>query len=256
MPLESLQERLAPLQKQLIDHSVYTQISSLEDLRVFTESHVFAVWDFMSLLKALQHELTCVEVPWIPKGSGSTAYLINEIVTGEESDVDQNGERMSHYELYLKAMRELSADTSRIEAFIRKLQAGASVEQALEELVIAEGVKDFVRFTFSVIKRNRPHEIASAFTFGREDLIPGMFIELVRNLNKRFPGQLDTFRYYLERHIEVDGDEHGHLATAMVQELCGNDEIKWAEATQVAEQALQQRIQLWTTIRANVVGVA
>lgn len=247
-----LNERLDPLRQQLIEHSVYHRIHSIEALRVFTQSHAFAVWDFMSLLKALQRQLTCVQVPWLPTASGNTAYLINEIVTGEESDVDQHGVRMSHYELYLRAMQELQADTTVVETFVADLRQGKSVTEALENTAIPEGARQFVAFTFSVIDRNRPHEIAAAFTYGREDLIPDLFIELVRNLNERFPGQLDTFRYYLERHIEVDGGHHGHLAEAMVQELCGNDETKWQEAIATAEESIRQRIDLWNSITSRL----
>ncbi len=247
-PLEVLEARLNPLRQELIDHSVYNHINSLEALKLFTQSHVFAVWDFMSLLKALQGQLTCVQVPWVPAASGSTAYLINEIVTGEESDVDQHGVRMSHYELYLRAMKELQADTSVIEQFVQEVRNGKPVSQALEQSAIPAGARAFVSYTFSVIERNRPHEIAAAFTYGREDLIPELFIELIRNLNERFPNQLDTFRYYLERHIEVDGGHHGHLAEEMVRELCGNDNQKWEEMISVAEESIRQRIYLWNSV--------
>ncbi|NBP59428.1 DUF3050 domain-containing protein, partial [bacterium] len=72
----------------ILKHSLYGSLNGLDDLRAFSQVHVFAVWDFMSLLKSLQRQLTGIDIPWTPVGSASTRYLINEIVTGEESDVD------------------------------------------------------------------------------------------------------------------------------------------------------------------------
>lgn len=211
------------------------------------QHHVFAVWDFMSLLKALQRELTCVDVPWVPRGSANTRYLINEIVTGEESDVDADGNRMSHFELYLAAMKQAGADTGHIHALLAELANGTAVHEALKRCNAAEAISNFVNTTFDVIATGKPHVMAAVFTFGREDLIPGMFLSFVAELNKQ--GQkADIFQYYLERHIEVDGDHHAHLAYEMTTELCGDDDAKWAEARTAVEQALQARVVLWDAI--------
>ena len=89
--ITQLQEKINSARAKLLAHPVYAQINDLNGLKKFTEFHVYAVWDFMSLLKSLQIGLTCVTLPWIPVGSANTRFLINEIVTGEESDVDENG---------------------------------------------------------------------------------------------------------------------------------------------------------------------
>ena len=78
--LERLQQSLRPLRAQLFEHEVYRSIRTQDDLRTFLEVHVFAVWDFMSLLKALQGRLTCVTIPWFPQGDRNARRLINEIV--------------------------------------------------------------------------------------------------------------------------------------------------------------------------------
>lgn len=246
--IQRLQEKIDPIRQEIVQHPLYESLSDLGDLRTFSEVHVFAVWDFMSLLKSLQRKLTCVDTPWVPVGSANTRYLINEIVTGEESDVDPYGNRISHFELYLRAMKELGANTGPIESLITRCQSGYSVEEALNQLDLPEGVRDFCAFTFSLIDQAPVHVQAAVFTFGREDLIPDMFHELVTRLAEEHPEKTKTFRYYLERHIEVDGDHHGQLAIEMVQELCGNDPQKWEEATRASEQALRARKGLWDAV--------
>ncbi|MBV7528706.1 DUF3050 domain-containing protein [Chitinophaga sp. sic0106] len=248
MSITKIQETIAPARAQVVAHPLYAQLQSLDDVRTFMQYHVFAVWDFMSLLKGLQQQLTCVDVPWVPKGSAATRYLINEIVTGEESDVDMDGNRCSHFELYEKAMQQAGADTSGIQSLINGALAGNNIKDSIAAAELPEGVKGFLRFTFEVIASGKAHIMAAVFTFGREDLIPDMFYALVKELDKKFPGKLTTFIYYLERHIEVDGDHHSQLAMQMVQELCGNDEQKWNEAAQYAQQSLVWRHQLWSAI--------
>lgn len=259
--LTKLVDSLAPVREKLIHHPVYSAVHDLDGLREFAKYHAFAVWDFMSLLKALQAKLTCVSVPWVPVGSGQVRYLINEIVAGEESDEAPalNGgapRRMSHYELYLEAMAQMEADTAPIQKLLADIQSGKTVQEALALQALPDGVRDFVLFTFAIIATGKPHIIAAAFTFGREDLIPSMFIEIVRQLDETHQAMLGTFRFYLERHIELDGDHHSHLAMQMVEELCGDDETKWQEAAEWTIKALEKRITLWDAVVERVsVGV-
>jgi hypothetical protein len=250
--LEQLENEIASYRQQLVDHPVYAEIRDLDGLRAFMESHVYAVWDFMSLLKALQINLTSVSLPWMPIGNPATRYLINEIVTGEESDVDEQGNRTSHFELYLKAMEQAGADMLPIQTLINELLLGTSIQQALQLEIIPEAARKFMQFTFDIIASGKPHLMASVFTFGREDLIPDMFISLIKELKKQFPDKVDIFQYYIERHIEVDGGHHGELALQMTKELCGNDATKWEEATEAVKQGLSARIQLWDAIRMEM----
>lgn len=248
MNIEKIQETISVNRGKVISHPLYASLETLDDIRLFMEYHVYAVWDFMSLLKGLQQQLTCVQVPWVPVGNAATRYLINEIVTGEESDTDMDGQRCSHFELYERAMEQAGADTSHIKALIAAVAAGTPVHTILETSSLPEAVKGFLGFTFDVIATGKAHVMAAVFTFGREDLIPDMFHELVKDLDRKFPGKLGTFIYYLERHIEVDGDHHSQLAMQMVQELCGNDPKKWEEAAEYAAQSLFWRAQLWSGI--------
>jgi hypothetical protein len=251
---EALLQTIAPLQTRVAEHPLYRSIRSLEALQLFMQSHIYAVWDFMSLLKSLQRSLTCVEVPWRPSAHALSRRLINEIVLGEESDTYQ-GQALSHFELYLGAMESCGADTRPVQATLAALSGGATLESALAPAP-AEAAA-FVRSTFSVLNTGTApaagavHRVAAAFTFGREDLIPEMFSTFVRELDSRLPGRIAPFRYYLERHIEMDGDQHGPMSMQMIRQLCSTPQ-HWAEAGDSARAALQARLALWDGIHARI----
>jgi hypothetical protein len=227
---------------------VYAQINDIEGLKKFTEFHVFAVWDFMSLLKSLQIGLTCVSLPWIPIGSANTRYLINEIVTGEESDVDELGNRISHFELYLQAMEQMGANTNAIKEMVTLLTSGQSIDKTIQDSNLSSKVKQFLNFTFDIAQNAPLHVKAAVFTFGREDLIPDMFTQILNEIYSTHPEKVSVFKYYIERHIEVDGGHHSQLALEMVAELCGNNQSKWEEATAASIKSLEVRAGLWDAI--------
>lgn len=246
--IEHLKSELASTRESLLAHPVYSSITDINGLKHFTQYHVFAVWDFMSLLKSLQIHLTCVQLPWMPKGIANTRYLINEIVAGEESDVDEAGNRISHFELYLKAMEQMDASTHLLNELFTQIQSGKPIQQAIADANIPTEVKTFLQFTFDIVENHPIHVQAAVFTFGREDLIPDMFMKILDKIYADHPEKVSIFKYYIERHIEVDGGHHSQLATEMVETLCGDDEQKWAEATQASIQSLAIRARLWDGI--------
>ncbi|TVR37307.1 MAG: DUF3050 domain-containing protein [Cryomorphaceae bacterium] len=252
--IEKIQKKIEPLRQEIVNHQVYSAITDIEDLKIFMQYHVYAVWDFMSLLKALQNSLTCTSVPWFPKGSADTRQLINEIVVGEESDLDLNGDRKSHFEMYLDAMQQCGADTSPIEQFIAELKKSGDFGAAHAVSGTPEEARDFVDFTFKVIGSNKDHLQSAVFTFGREDLIPGMFLSIINDMHEKLPNNISMFKYYLERHIEVDGDHHSHLALQMTANLCGTDDQLWYQAEQAAVDALTRRINLWNGAHRQIVN--
>ena len=243
--IERLRAAIEPLRLEIINHEVYSFIKDKDDLKVFMKYHVYAVWDFMSLLKSLQNNLTCTTVPWFPIGKADTRYLINEIVLGEESDIDANGQRKSHFEIYIEAMQECGADIAPIEKFHQELKLSGDFNSAFRNADIPLEAKEFINFTFQMIHQNKVHLLSAIFTFGREDLIPGMFVSIIQEIHKNFPNEFSIFKYYIERHIEVDGDHHKHLAIQMTANLCGDNDQLWREAELATIQSLQKRKILW-----------
>jgi hypothetical protein len=250
-PIEDLKLSIQPTRAALLSHTVYSQIKDFDGIKDFAKYHVFAVWDFMSLLKSLQIGLTCVSLPWIPVGSANTRFLINEIVCGEESDVDEQGNRTSHFELYLTAMRQMGADTSKIDQLLALLQTGRPITDCIEAVDMPSEVKQFLQYTFEIAMHAPLHVKAAVFTFGREDLIPDMFTQILHKIYAEHPDKVSIFKYYIERHIEVDGGHHSELATQMVEELCGDSKTKWEEATKAAVDSLKIRSLLWDSVSKN-----
>ncbi len=216
-------------------------------------AHVFAVWDFMSLLKSLQQSLAGTTLPWTPPRSRSLARFINEIVLAEESDEVAPGVTMSHFELYLDAMREVGAHTATIESFVAALEAKVPFAKALAVADAPTYVKTFVEQTLALARDGSPEAVASSFLFGREDLVPAMF----RKLLPEVAATRDTvsLRLYLGRHVEVDDGMHGPAARKLLAEICGDDPRRWAMATDAAAAALEARRALWDGV-VNAVGIA
>ena len=248
MKTERVIENIASTQEKLVNHKIYNRIESIDDLKLFMENHIYAVWDFMSLLKGLQTNLTCTNNPWTPVDNTEAARFINEIVLEEETDEIKGGIAISHFELYLESMKEIGADTSQINNFISDIRESSDYRETINGFNIHADIRSFLNFTFDIIESGEAHKIASAFTFGRENVIPDMFIGLVKGLNENNSDIANKFVYYLERHIELDGDDHGPIALKMIENLCADDEKKWDEVTKIAKESIQMRIKLWDHI--------
>lgn len=253
MNIATINSRIQPQKELLLQHSLYKKVKTIEDLQCFLQNHVYAVWDFMSLLKALQSKLTCTTTPWFATENPETRYLINEIVLAEESDLTIDGRRQSHYEMYIEAMKSCGADTAGIEQFLLEVNSLKNIFVAIKKSNLHPNIKAFLDFTFRVIEEGKSHEIAAAFTFGREDLIPSMFTEILKNFQANFPKKdLSKLIYYFERHIELDADDHGPMAMKMITELCGTDTQKWLDVEEISILALEKRIGLWDAIEETI----
>ncbi len=254
MTISLINSKIQSHKDLLLHHSLYEKVKTIDDLHLFLENHIYAVWDFMSLLKALQQKLTCTTTPWFASSNPETRYLINEIVLAEESDLSYNGTRLSHFEMYIEAMQSCGANTKEVQAFLQKVVENKNIFITIKQSNLHSNIKSFLDFTFKIIEEGKTHKIAAAFTFGREDLIPNMFTAILKNFQKNFPEtNLSELIYYFERHIELDTDEHGPMAMQMITELCKEDPVKWAEVEEIAIQSLEKRVGLWDAIEEKIV---
>ncbi|GAA4473217.1 DUF3050 domain-containing protein [Phytohabitans houttuyneae] len=247
--ITQLEKAVEEARTRVVTHPLYGNLDSQAAIVTFMEHHVFAVWDFMSLLKSLQRNLTCVRVPWVPTGPPGSRRLINDIVLVEESD-ELRGGFISHFELYVEGMVESGADTAVVGTFIDLVRSGVHPKAALDGAGVPAPAAEFVRATWGFIDGAPVHCQAAAFAFGREDLIPDMFTQVVAV--KERGAKLDTFVDYLQRHIEVDGEEHTPMAMQMVTDLCGDDDAKWREAAETVNHALAARYTFWDGILAAI----
>ena len=231
-------------QEVLESHPVFNAIQDIDDLRFFMSWHVFAVWDFMCLVKRLQRDLTSVSQLWIPSESPLATRLINDIVLAEESDEALDGGFISHFELYLLAMKEVGADTEQIENFINLIRKNTPVREALKSVSADPFVQNFVNSTMDVVVSGNVYQVLGSFFFGREHVIPNIFRGLLENWHideKEAP----LFVYYLKRHIELDGDEHGPAAIKIIESLTKDNQDAFQQLKASAEEAIGHRANLW-----------
>ena len=251
MQPELLFAQLTEQQHSIHQHRVFRRLQQPRDLQTFMSWHVFAVWDFMTLVKRLQRELTVTELPWTPPASAQAARLINDIVLGEESDLAPDGSAISHYELYLQAMQEVGADNSAIVQFVQRIQAGIDVDLALNDPAIPQPLRHFVQHTLGVARHGSLPEVLGNFFFGREDVIPRMFQSLLEQWRIR-QDDAPVFVYYLQRHIELDSDQHGPAARQLIEEICGDDPQVLQQLVQAAAAAIEARRRLWDALADSI----
>lgn len=248
-----LMEAAAPQIVALARHRVWDSLRDRSSLVRFMEAHVYCVWDFMSLLKSLQFLTTGSGLPWRPVGDARVRRLVNEIVLAEESDRLPDGRTAAHFELYLAAMDDAGASTDVVRRFLDALPNGVApgalaevVRRAATAAGVPEAARAFMESTFAVIDRGRPWEIAAAFGIGREQAIPDMFTATLAAVGRE--SHCGLFAEYLERHVELDGDEHGPMMLELIDALCGSDASRWHEARDAANAALDARERLWTAL--------
>ncbi len=242
---------VAGLRARLERHPLYESLRTVDDLRVFMAHHVHSVWDFMSLIKYLQHAVAPARWPWQPGPDPTVQRFINELVLEEETDEagpGHPGEFASHFQLYLGAMREIGADAEMPQRFV-DLAAREGIEVALGSGLAPHPAAQFTRTTFGFIESDRPHVVAAALALGREHVIPAMFRAFLSRMGIS-EHEAPTFHYYLNRHIHLDEDFHAPLSLRLLQGLCANDPARIAEARLAAEQAVAARLAFWDGIRA------
>ncbi|ROM39996.1 mangotoxin biosynthesis-involved protein MgoB [Pseudomonas poae] len=236
---------------QLCSHPLFMEITSINKLQTFMEHHVFAVWDFMTLTKRLQQDLTCTGIPWLPPSDPHAARLINEIVLGEESDEHPTRGYCSHFELYLDAMAEVGASTLAITHFIGLQHQGVEASAALQAVTAPLGVARFVDSTLQIALNAPTHCVAAAFLHGRESVIPSMFKRISCG-NDLIEREAPTFHHYLNRHIEMDSQGHGPAAHRLLQRLIDAEPTRQRQADSTAISAMENRILFWNDVQTSM----
>lgn len=252
-PIQQLTERLSPLTLEIVHHPLYHEISSIDHLRLFMEQHVFAVWDFMCLLKELHRRIVSTSAPWFPPKDALSANLISSILVEEEGDLTEDGtEYASHYDIYLQAMKKISADIQPIKKLQSLLMKGSTIKEVFQQLLLKQSTKEFVLTTFSFFECEA-HELAAAFVYGREGITGAMFSPLITQLEVEMKhhnqSQFSTLIYYFKRHVELDSNDHFPKAIRMLSNLVNGDEKKLKEAENAAVKALTARIKFLTGIQ-------
>jgi Protein of unknown function (DUF3050) len=241
---------IEPLRVKLEAHPIYAAVQSVDDLRVFMQHHVYSVWDFMSLIKYLQHQVAPARWPWTPGGDASVQRFINELVLEEETDIALPGQDgfTSHYLLYLAAMREIGADAETPARFVQ-MAGEQGIDTALASGLAPAPSASFTRSTFDFIASGKSHAVAAALALGREHVIPSMFRAFLARMAVS-ETQAPSFHYYLNRHVHLDEDFHAPLSLRLLAALCGGDPGKWREAEAAAESAVNARLQFWDGVLA------
>jgi hypothetical protein len=250
--VDTLRAAIAPLRGQLLNHPIYASVNTLPRLRCFMRYHVFAVWDFMCLAKRLQRDLTSLDVLWLPPARPALARFINSLILAEETDLDPDGTAVSHFELYLQGMEEVGASTMEARRFLAMLREGSDVEASLSACA-PPAAHTFVGQTMHTVVQGTTVEVLSSFLFGREDLIPEMFSRLVPQWTES--QRASRFTYYVARHIELDGDDHGPAGVRALAEAVADDERAWEAARGAAKSALAARIALWDSVHAELARI-
>jgi hypothetical protein len=254
--IEKLNQQLAPWIQKIKQHDLYQNIQSIADLQIFMEYHVFAVWDFMCLLKELYSRIVTTRAPWFPPEDPYSAHLISRILLEEETDRTEDGQKYcSHFELYLKAMQTIGADTQPIQNFLHRLSQREMLIQAAENCQLPMAIQQFIHTTFGFFS-HETHIIAAAFVYGREAITSSLFTPLVQQLELNIVEEqkpmLRPLLYYLNRHIELDDTEHLPRALQMLISLAGDDQKKWDGITLHAKIALQARLNFLTAIQNKI----
>ena len=252
--IEKVKKEILELQNQLQNHPIYKNINTIESLHLFMSHHVYSVWDFMSLVKFLQNEFAPSSTPWKPLPNKKIIHFINDIVLEEESDVTPDGQHMSHFEMYCLAMKEVGLNSDSAFSFANSISLDKFQETMLRYKLPQE-IQDGLNQTFSFLDPSKPHIAAAAFCFGRENIIPVMFNQLLEQMgidNNKAP----LFHYYLSRHVQLDGEVHGPMAIQMIEILCAEDITKWEEVKNAAKVALTARIKLWDFIHNELIKIS
>ena len=248
--LESNKKKLNDLKLKFRAHPLFANKLEQKHICKFMESHIYAVWGFMSILKALQKMITPNKFPWMPNKNTKNGLVnfVKEIILCEESDFIEGIGFISHFEIYLLAMKNMGADTDHLDKLISKITERGYNEKYLDDIDTSDEVKRFLKHDLEISMNGTLPEIIGAFTLGREKVIPNMFSYILPAIK-----ETSTSSYlvtYLERHIDIDGDRHGPLSMKLLNTYCDSKQLSLAYVTAI--KSLELRLLVWDKIYEDI----
>ena len=245
--LEKNKKKFAILKKSLNSHILFHSRLDRQQLSLFMESHIYAVWGFMSLLKSLQKCVTPNDIPWIPNINTSNGLVsfINEIVSSEESERFSKNKYLSHFEIYLMAMKRLGASTIEINRLLNKCKKNTFSQKMIDDLSISPAAKKFLKHDIKISLSNSPPKIIGCFALSREKIIPDMFKYILNVIEPTDTNKI--LRKYLELHISIDSDRHGPLSKKLLNKICVSKKDK-IDAYYEANNSIRYRLKVWDSV--------
>ena len=248
--LKTNKEELNNLKQSITTHPLFTEELNTKQICKFMESHIFAVWGFMSILKSLQKKITPNDLPWIPNENTKNGLInfVNEIILCEESDYIDGIGFISHFEIYLLAMKSMGAKSEQLDKFISRINNEGYDEKFLDDVNTSTEVKEFLKHDLEISLNGTLPEIVGAFTLGREKVIPNMFSYILPAIKETASSKYLVT--YLERHIDIDGDRHGPLSMKLLDATCNNEQLN--SAYTAAIRSLKLRLRVWDKIYNDI----
>jgi len=221
------------------DHKLFLEAYSKRDLQRFMEYHVWCVWDFMSLAKSAQVGLGCYTVPWLPPKDANALRLINDILSGEETDENPGGGYSSHFEIYLDAMDQSGASLSDINLFLLELRESGNLDLAFRKANVNEGSEAFVRSTLEQAGAS-VHVVVAVLCLSREELVP-LLLNVLQPCIDDYREEFNLLSWYLERHIDLDTKLHGPLSMKLLKRVISARTDIWEECLTAVLKSVNMR---------------
>ena len=232
-------------------HRVFDQLITNEDLQLFMSWHVFSVWSHMSIIKRLQLEFTCTCLPWTPYRSAKAAYLINKIVSENESTALTNNTYLSQFELYLCAMEEIGANTFSIRTFVDLIAANMPLQDALKISNASPAIDEFVLTNTHIAISGSVEEVLGCMIYADEYISPKSFMRSsAGSALSRFDEE--KFSLYLKMCCSTDPHRrHSDITNLLIEQTNGN-ESRLKTCLDAALGAIKRQANLWDALACKI----
>jgi len=170
---------LAPQRQRLDNRPVYAALHSLADLRCFMAHLVYAVRNFMPVVKYPQNAVAPTRYSWAPRHHPAARDCINQWMLEEKSDIgppdaDGNAVYGRRFELCCGAIRKIGADPAPTLKFV-EIAAACGMPRAFASGLAPLPPRRFMGHTLRFLDSGKPHIVAAALALGRGRIIPDGF---------------------------------------------------------------------------------